>query len=349
MQKKLIALAVAGLVSAPAFAQSNVTVFGIMDVGLQHTTKSMTANQKSRTGVDTGLQSGSRLGFRGTEDLGNGLAVSFQYVFNINNGVVNNDAPATREAMLALSGNFGTIAAGYLFTPQFNLLTSVDPFGNGTVGAVNGARGIYSLGAHRAVGTANGNIDRLENLVAYISPNFGGFTVTAGYTFNGLDDEGAKNTGNAKIWAISPVYNNGPLMVGANYHRIKIDAPAGPTNTVWDLAASYDFGVLKLGAAYGQSKLTSTPKEKQWMIGATVPVSEAGSVLVSYARNKFDDAKQNKWALGYTHSLSKRTNVYAAYARLSGNTAGKADFGNNAGFGGDDYTRGLNIGLRHRF
>lgn len=150
-----------------------------------------------------------------------------------------------------------------------------------------------------------------------------------------------------------------------NYHQVKIDA-AGYKDRVWDLGGSYDFGVVKLAGVYGQIKndglfgATLNHKAKQWMVGATVPVGAAGNVLVSYSRNKIDSdvaaadgAKASKWALGYTHSLSKRTNLYAVYAKISTNNEAEGSFsvkgGAAIGGGADDYTSGLNLGIRHMF
>lgn len=369
MQKKLIALAVAGLVSAPAFAQSNVTIYGIADIGFSHNSKSDTKEFKNRSGLDSGQQSGSRIGFRGTEDLGNGLKASFVLENAI--GLDTGSGPSmVRQSFLALSGNFGTVAAGRQYTPQFNLVFALDPFGTGTVGSTPNTNGVIGqAGQLYSMGVLRSGVIRIDNLLAYVSPNLGGFTVTAGYTADGIGDEvvtakGAKST-NAKIWAISPVYRNGPLMVGLNYHRVSSDnftglglANADVKNKVWDLGGSYDFGVVKLSALYGRSKAdikgAGSLTERQWMVGATVPVSEAGSVLVGYTRNKLDqagtDPKASKWAVGYNHSLSKRTNIYTAYARINTNTAANGDFstyGTTANVA--DYTRGFNVGLRHTF
>lgn len=355
MQKKLIALAVAGLVSAPAFAQSNVQIYGIVDVGFQHTSGSDTNTLRSRSGIDSGMQSGSRIGFRGTEDLGNGLKASF--VLEQGLGVDTGTLQSTgyhRQSFLALSGNFGTVAAGRQYTPQFNLLGKVDPFETGTIGDINYGRGVYFNGALAAPTTI-----RLDNLLAYVSPDFGGFNVVAGYTRNGIGDEtftakGAKS-GDAKIWAINPNYSNGPIYVGLNYHQVKIDA-ADYKDKVWDLGAAYDFGVVRVSAVYGQIKNevgNADTKVKQWLVGASVPVGQAGKVLVSYARNTVDldggapDEKAKKWAVGYTHDLSKRTNVYAAYAKISTNDAAEGNFSVRST--ADDYTKGLNIGIRHKF
>ncbi|MFV5213151.1 porin [Azonexus caeni] len=370
MQKKIIALAVAGLASTAAFAQSNVQIYGVVDVGYTRYSSSDTSALKSRNALDSGLQSGSRIGFRGTEDLGNGLKASFvlEYGIGVDTGA-GLTGPA-RQSFLALSNSYGTVAAGRQYTPQYGLVSKLDPFGAGTTGDVTYGRGVYGMGAAAVPTTI-----RLNNLVAYVSPNFSGFNVIAGYTADGLGDEdntakGAKSA-DAKIWAINPNYSNGPLFVGLNYHQVKIDA-AGYKDRVWDLGASYDFGVVKLAGVYGQIKndnvgvvLLGAPggdnsKAKQWMVGATVPVGAAGNVLVSYSRNKIDSdfaaadgAKASKWALGYTHSLSKRTNLYAVYSKISTNTEAEGSFsvkgGAAIGGGADDYTSGLNLGIRHQF
>lgn len=356
MQKKIIALAVAAAASGAAFAQSNVQIYGIVDIGYVRGSSSDASTVKSRNAMDSGLQSGSRIGFRGTEDLGNGLKASFVLEYMLNNDL-DSGVGGSRQEFLALSNQYGTVAAGHQYTPQHGLLGKVDPFGTGTVGNVEfNGNGVYHVGAFQ------GNTIRLQNLLAYVSPTFGGgFNVIAGYTGNGLGDEeatakGAKN-GDYKIWAINPNYANGPLFVGLNYHQVKNDA-ADYKDKIWDLGASYDFGMVKLSGVYGQIKNsagTADNKTKQWMLGATVPVGSAGAVLVSYARNKTDydagnDGKANKWALGYTHSLSKRTNLYAAYAKIKTNDREEGNFSTiGTGRVGNDYTSGLNLGIRHSF
>ncbi|WP_168734374.1 porin [Pseudothauera nasutitermitis] len=374
MQKKLIALAVAGLVSAPAFAQSNVTVYGLVDVGFSNLGGSST--HKNRSGIDSGLQSGSRIGFRGVEDLGNGLKVAFVLEQGLNvdrntsGGLLGGST--NRQSYLALVGNFGTFAFGRQYTPQHTFFDSIDPFNTGTVGNVEN---LYATGVNSAVGADLGaGAIRLDNVVAYVSPDFGGLTVTAAYTANGLADESAteKNTKStdAKVWAINPVYKNGPLLVGLNYHRITIDSLDGTSNndaknSVWDLGGAYDFGAVRLSALYGKSKLSGDAidtlgiknTQTSWLVGATIPVSEAGKVLVSYIKTELDyssstglkDRDAKKFSIGYTHDLSKRTNLYAAYAKLSSDKVGD-DLAFDSVFRNEsNYKRGINIGLRHKF
>ena len=326
MQKKIIALAVAGLLSGAAFAQSNVTIYGIVDMSYLRTSSSDTGSFQSRNALDSGSQSGSRIGFKGEEALGGGNKVGFllENSIGVDTGA---GMSMTRQSFLYGAGSWGTVAAGRQYTPQFNMMSAIDPFGVGTAGDALYGRGVYVMGTYAIPDTI-----RLDNLFAYISPSFAGFNVTAGYTADGIGDELGYATGAqsaaAKIWAINPVYSNGPIYASLNYHTVKIDS-ANYKNKVWDLGGTYNFGVVKLAGVYGQSKLDGVdPKFKQWLLGATVPVGSAGNVLVSYARNKFDTAKANKWALGYTHDLSKRTNLYAVYAKISTNDDAEGFFSN---------------------
>lgn len=345
MQKKLIALAVAGLVAAPAMAQSNVTIYGLVDVGVSYRGDNIAPGVGSKFSVDSGIQSGNRLGFRGTEDLGGGLKAGFvlETGFGIEQPEFRNGGPLFgRQAFVTLSGGFGTLAVGRVYTPQFNLLSAVDPFGFGTVGQM--------------VNTYQTDV-RVDNTVAYISPNFSGLTVTAAYVNHLSGPETAGNDNDTRVYALSPVYQNGPLMIGLNYHKIDPQTAGSASLNVWDLAGSYDFGVAKVAAAYGNREVwrignnSQTDDRTSWMLGVTVPVSAAGKVLASYNYTKLDragtanDPKSTQWAVGYEHSLSKRTNLYVVYADISNKKGGTASVGDSSN-GGAGYQNGFNLGDR---
>src|SRR5574338_760341 len=204
MQKKLIALAVAGLVSVPAFAQSNVTIYGIVDMGYAYRGDNVVDGVKNRNGIDSGIANGSRLGFKGTEDLGNGMKAGFVLEQGIlaDTGSSAQGRTFGRQSFAYLGGNFGTVGLGRQYAPQFVLLDSLDPFGTGHVGASNN---IYAIEV------------RLDNLVSYTSPSWNGFNVVAGYTFSAAGNESRGNNtapqlvlgdfnafGDARVWAINP-------------------------------------------------------------------------------------------------------------------------------------------------
>ncbi|TAH48039.1 MAG: porin [Betaproteobacteria bacterium] len=364
MHKKIIALAVAGLAAAPAFAQSSVAVYGLIDMGFSHRSDNLVSGVKSRSAIDSGMANGSRLGFRGTEDLGNGVKLNFvlEQGMGVDTGASNQGGRTFgRQSFVSLSSGFGTLALGRTYTPQNVLQATIDPFGDGTVGKISN---VYA-----------GN-DRVDNAVFYTTPNFSGLSVALVYSGNtGVTaaNENVGNKGDQRFWAIAPTYVNGPLTVGANVHRQKAhDVDDARTEKVWDLGASYDFGVVKLAAMVGQRKdgsvadlgtLKIHDDAKFWMVGASAPVFTSGKVVASYVharddRDAGEDWKASKWALGYVHTLSKRTNIYAAYASIDNNDASSYGTSDALNLGrtlvasqGDRtaYQKGFNLGIRHSF
>lgn len=399
-KKKLIALAVAGLATVPAFAQSSVTIYGIVDAGYSYRGDNIKDSVSNRSGIDSGISNGSRLGFKGTEDLGGGLKAGFvlEQGVSVDTGESGQGRTFGRQSFVNLSGGFGTVALGRQYAPQHVFQGTYDPFGKGNVGQ---AHNVYYSDT------------RLDNLLAYVSPNWGGLSVVAGYTFNAIGNEskgnntgdtalantsyvnaavvngglgGAKGVlagaGDIRVFAINPNYVNGPLAVGLNFHQAKLASDVlegvdGDKVRVWDLGASYNFGVIKLAAMFGQRKGDDAlgdflfnpafKKSTSWMLGATVPVGAAGKVLASYTQRKSEltdgakefydtnkDAKANQWALGYEHSLSKRTTLYTAYSDINNKDAakGNTDLGASVGdatSAGQGYQRGFSLGLRHVF
>jgi predicted porin len=234
MQKKLIALAVAGLASTAAFAQTNVTIYGLVDYGYAYRfdargvdslVNGISANKPgSASQLNGGQQSGNRLGFKGTEDLGNGLKAVFllEQGFNLDTGAsASTDSFYNRQAYAGLSGGFGTVVGGRLYTPHYTFVSGLDPFGAGTVGRYNN---VYSVGAGAVPGSAFGNLTdpvRVDNALAYISPSFGGFTVTGAFSNNASgNDSTGNNAQNNTVYALLGMYDGGALKLGANYHYI---------------------------------------------------------------------------------------------------------------------------------
>jgi predicted porin len=176
----------------------------------------------------------------------------------------------------------------------------------------------------------------------------------AGYTPNAGGNEAADSANtNARVWAIAPTYNNGPIYVGFNYHNIKADGASFSTK-VWDLGGSYDLGVVKLAGMYGRdTDLNAAGQDRtKWFLGLTAPLGN-GAVLASYGRVKADtsgtvNSKANQWAVGYQYNLSKRSNLYIAYADIDNKTGTVYSVGDSSN-GGAGYESGLNVGLRHKF
>jgi predicted porin len=219
MQKKLIALAVAGLVSAPAFAQSNVTIYGVADAGLgigDH-------GSNDFQGVISGVLSGSRIGFKGSEDLGNGMKAVFQLEqgFDIGNGAEHReDRTFSRQSWVGLSGAFGTVGLGYQYAPGY--------FAN--YDALNAAlispQSTLTNGLGMTI-TPNSPA-RWDNSVTYTG-KFEALTVRGNYSMQGQENTDFEldpitsevveiDAEDDDAAGLGIDYTNGPLSVGVVYH-----------------------------------------------------------------------------------------------------------------------------------
>lgn len=363
MQKKLIALAVAAMASGAAFAQSNVTIYGSVDMGVSHRSDSQARGYSSQTAIDSGISAGNRLGFKGTEDLGNGLKALFtlEAGYQVDTGEhAQNGQLFGRQAFVGLTGGFGTAIAGRLYTPHYSFLSTIDPFKAGTVGRYNNTYGNDITGLLDPI--------RVDNAVAYVSPSFSGFNVTAAYSNNAIGQEvDGKGRDQNRVYAILPRYTNGPIDVAVNYHLIDASEGSGVDDIRnWLIGGTYDFGVAKLAAFYSDNKIdfeasgTRDIKVKNYMVGVTVPFGKH-AVLASYNHSQAEqgrlDGDSDQWALGWTYDLSKRTNLYAAYASVDNDETGSRTFarssrvGDASNVGGPDaiYQEGFQFGVKHTF
>jgi predicted porin len=362
MQKKIIALAVAGLMSGAAFAQSNVTISGRLDAMYEHT--SATGGQKSNK-LDSGGLGGSRLTFSGTEDMGGGLKAVFMLDLNLNadgntgaagesafNGITN-----ARNVYIGLAGNWGTLLAGRLNSPGMDAAIKYDATAASVFGPVQsfGRSGVINGGTIQAAG-------RLNNTVAYVSPSMSGLTLTAAYSFAGATGEVVTGgtTGIADqetIVGLRADYSVGPMNVGFVHHRIDDRGNVtGVNNRENLLGASYNFGVATLVGSYqtGKSNAAGRGTDKLWAIGGIIPVG-SGDVRVQYAKFNDNDTATaandaSGWGVQYNHNLSKRTTAYAGYQRIDNKGAGtiRTIMGDATPTAGGNST-GYGIGLRHMF
>ena len=347
MKKSLVALAVLAAAGA-ASAQSSVTLFGIVDASIGHISGSNGGASRTYMG-NSGLNS-SRLGFRGVEDLGGGLAASFW----LEGALGNDDGTAgqlgtggfdfRRRSTISLSGNFGEIRLGRDLTPTHHNDDVFSPFGTVGVGAnmvfaaLNSAQGFNPNGGVNPI-TGNVNQIRASNSIGYFLPsNLGGFYGQAMYALaentTGNTTAAQQLSGRAGQYAGARVgYANGPVDVALAYGESKgaTVAPAAFSNPevrTLNLGASYDFGVVKLfgelsDVRFEQAFTTIASREDKqygYLLGAQAPIG-AGIVKIAYSAVKRDqeafanDPKAAKLAIGYVHNLSKRTALYTTVAR----------------------------------
>ena len=361
MKKSLIALAVLAAAGA-ASAQSSVTLFGIVDATL--------AFGKGELGdkvqlTNSGYNS-SRLGFRGTEDLGGGMSASFWLEAGLNNDDgrgaatnVNNQASGAaiaglgggqgltfnRRSTVSLSGGWGEVRLGRDYSPQFWNLTVFDPYGTNGVGTTQ---------------TLNSTITgvtavRASNTVGYFLPaNLGGIYGQVQY-YMGENNTGATHK-DGTGYGLRIGYAAGPLNVAlalskTEYNTVGASGVAGAVGDVKqnNIGAQYDFGVAKLMGHYSRDK-NGALDAKGWLLGGLIPVG-AGEIRLAYSRYEVDtltDPESRKWALGYVHNLSKRTALYATIARVT-NKGGAASALNGSVTGANQHSNGYDLGIRHSF
>ena len=313
MQKKLIALAVAGLMSAPAFAQSNVTVYGVADAYMAFGS----SGKNDLRGIQSGGLSGSRLGFKGSEDLGNGLKAVFvlEQGFDIDNGQASSTRQFHRQSYVGLSSSYGTVSLGRQYAPgydfQYDALAS----------AAISPQAVLSGGMKSTIQPAS--TARWDNSVAY-NATFGAVKARAIYAL-GATEVATSDVSGDDAYGLGLEYANGPVKVGAVYQGVKSNAAAKKDAKEWLVGGSYDFGVVSLAGSYQAAKNLNNADgidAKLWQLGVIVPVTTAGNVHVAYGRATVDqaaggDADSNSWTVAYTHAMSKRTTLYAGYNRTS--------------------------------
>lgn len=376
MQKKIIALAVAGLVSGAAFAQSNVIVYGVADMAYVYANHSYNDGSKSLSAIQSGGQSGSRVGFKGTEDLGNGLYAAFRHEMGLNadTGVSTQTGTFGRWSTVTLgSKTIGEIEVGRRDTFQDQLLGGLSANGRTTVAQVSP---VYVDQA------------RISNFVAYNSPIWSGLQLKAGFSTAGNDAStqeveptritaAGQNTAagtNNRVYALAAQYANGPLALGASYMYNKLQSRSSTVagldtsydaGNVWDIAGAYDFGVVRIDAAYGRINYAENTQagfaeardqRRQWTVGLSAPVGANGKATLTYAKAKVsylaagaDDDKLSMWGVAYFHNLSKRTNVYAAYGKISQDDDNQAAALANLSGTTGGYEQAFQFGIRHQF
>ena len=363
MKKTLTAVAILA-VSGSTMAQSSVSLYGILDATLMLGQGSVLGKtQIGNSGYNT-----SRIGFRGTEDLGAGLAASFVLEAGVNNDdgtgaatnpnnqgtfnpatgkFVNNAAGGAgltfnRRATVSLSGGFGEVRVGRDYTPQFWNHSYFDPF---TINGV-GASQIYSNSL------AGPTTVRASNSVGYFLPRsiggiYGQVQYYLGENSGGVVAPIGKNDGSGLGARIG--YAAGPVNVALGYSQTRFLTP-GNINTM-NLGVSYDFGVVKVSTMYERDDVKNSATGTGYLLGANVPVG-AGEIRAAYSTYKVDIAGRspstNKLSMGYTYNLSKRTAVYTTLARVS-NRNGASQALNGAVTGANAGSTGYDFGVRHLF
>jgi predicted porin len=356
MNKKLIAVAIAAAVAAPAAMASDTTLYGKVHMSVNHSDSGSNSDQWNVS------SHASRLGVKGSEDLGNGMKAIFKYEMTYDGTDSSTAIGSARNSYIGLAGDFGTVVVGRHDTPAKVALNSV--------GNEHLADSIVDFNA-----TMNFHEVRTNNAIAYISPSFSGLTVAAaivpgegaptsstvtasispfgmslGTTGTSSATVGAHD-GLADSYSLGLMYSGAGLKVGLGYENLA-NAFEGATGTddldVWQLSASYTMGDFSIGAQYESMDnwgyLDGVDKEAWGIVGR----ANFGNsyVFAQYGEAEVDfgaglEAEDETFGIGLGHNLSKRTTVYAAYSNSDATT----NVTTGANVDADSY----GIGMIHNF
>lgn len=332
MNKKLIALAVAGACVAPtAMAQTAnpVTLYGRVYV----TAESVESDSNSRrTRIE---DQSSLLGVRGTEDLGGGLKAFFQLetAFRADS---NNTPFATRNSGIGLQGGWGSILLGRWDMPFKSATIVIDPFGDLTIGGITGTL------------SDRGNFDRRDqNVAQYWSPNMGGFAFRVAATAN----EGKTATLNPRDLGANVTFTRGPIYAFLAWEEHKDPSATIDKEDGWAAGGSVAFGPVKVGAQFQRIDKGNSVEMDNIMANVVWTIGN-NQIIGQYMQSKDAPADCDSWHVGYQYNFTRRTFFLAQYSSIDNDPGADCNFGasrltiNRAA---GEEVKGISLGLRHVF
>jgi predicted porin len=321
----------------------NVVIYGQMNASIDSVDSGYASNSQRTTQINDNT---SRLGFKGTEALGNGLSAVWQIESRITADGADSNAGfqptstndrtsgttiGARNTFVGLTGGFGTAVLGRHDTPYKLATRSLDVFYD-------------NIADNRSIMGQSGNgttfDGRQPNVVAYISPSLSGFTGAVGYVAGA---ESALTSGQTKgsAWSAMGTYANGPIFGSLAYEKHNVGSDntgtlgygplSGLNEKAWKLGGGYNFGDFKLGLAYEKTKDTfgaggsdASGHHAVYLSGAYTMGNNVIKAAYTKAGDKasVSDSGAKQFSLGFDHNMSKRTTVYALYSKLNNDTHG---------------------------
>ena len=366
MKKSLILLSVLASVAGTAFAQSSVTMYGVLDAGLNVETPpaSTPASAGNQYSLASGISTPSRIGFKGSEDFG----ASLKALFQLEAGVQLNNGQSTetgtlfnRASWIGLSGDFGTVMLGRQFTPMYNAVYAIDPF---ELGMAGNAGNLMQLGGSNVRGTTligGGNLQldngggsmTQNNSMRYVSHVDHGFSLEFNY---GLGEQPG-NFSDAAETGYLVNYENGPLHLLAAYDAVNAinNSDTFKSKLVGATMDWTEYGVpFKTSIGYQSNKGADligagNADTTSLLLGLRIPMGRH-EVLFSYVHLNDRSSlgyQANQLALGYTYALSTRTSFYTSVGEMLNKNGADYTLGNasNNGYG----VKAFDLGIRHAF
>lgn len=322
------AATLAASAAMPAIAQSNVQIYGLIDSAVVVES----GGPKGRiTKVESGVSNGSRLGFKGEEDLGGGSSAFFLLESGVlvDTGAMDQGGLLFgRQAYVGLrQQGVGALYMGRVYVPIYQTLTTIDPMANQYAGAAGQLMSGAKAGA------------RQNNTVMFISDDMQGWTTQLAYGAG----EVAGNAAASRQLGGSLTYNRGDFTARIGYNQSNnASATDSARNTL--MIAKYNFGPIIAGIGYAINHGMGSTDSRDSIAALTIPLGKH-TLMATYI-NKADRSASHKYGAHqyagvYSYALSKRTAVYAAYAYLDNINFTTTRFGSG--------NRELDLGLRFSF
>jgi predicted porin len=357
----LIAAAMA-LASSYAAAQSNtVQPYVRLNAALENFRNTCDPKGQSTT---TTRESNNRsvLGFRGSEDLGDGMKAIYQIegTLSLDTGA---GSIAARDTRVGLEGRFGTLFAGHWTTPYNSATAGLDPFYPTTAGYMSIMGNGSAASTDNVIDTASFD-RRQQNSLHYWTPDLYGFSVRVA---QGLNEEAPATGAKPSLTSAAMIYQRGALYATAAQERHHAYQGPGRDDRGTKIAVAYRFGQTRVAVA--AEKLTyetaSGPLErKSYYLSAThqigahgirFGIAKAGNGEGSATQKigfikKGADTGATHYTLGYDYAFSKHTSVFAYYTQLHNEKNGVYDFAiNGLGVGAGATLKGSALGIRQAF
>lgn len=339
--KKLIAAAVAAAVIAPASVlAAGPTLYGKIRMSVDNHDNNGSSTAGTKYDEWSLNSNSSRIGVKGSEDLGNGMKVGYLIEWGVDMDGDESDL-TERNRAVTLSGDWGTALAGKWDTPFKTVGRKFDLFGD-------------TIGDQRNLSKFATTDNRAANVVAYVTPNMNGFSATVAYVFDAgtcQDTVSSACSGDNQdndAWSFNAIYNNGPILVGLGYvnyddggrgtvataaSTVTETGVAGTVTPVvagattytssttsdnasaWRLGGAYTFGDFKVLASYTDFSDQNFVKDNDpdmWTLGGSYTMGN-NTIKLQYADLDESDGNADDgadmWSLGLDHKMSKRTSV----------------------------------------
>ena len=349
--KKLITVAVAAAILPVSVMASGPVLYGKIHMSVAQIDNDAQAGATEYKSLNLASNS-SRIGVKGSEDLGNGITVGYLMEWSV--GMDGGPDLGARNRGITISGGMGTILLGRWDTPMKSLGRAVDLFGDRT-------------GDIRQLTRYGTQIDnRQDNVIAYLTPNMAGFNAAFAYVTDVGAVIGRDGTGDdTDLDALSATiaYTNGPAYVGIGYTKVMaLEALGAVEEADFRIAGSYKIGAMKIVAGYTKTNDGGGAADNDfsvWQVGGAYGFG-SNTLKLQYADKSDgvsgDDDGASILSVGLDHAMSKRTSVYAEYTRTDNDAGAAVTLASKGGAGygvinggADSTPTAFAVGIIHKF